>query len=104
MAGSYVQDINEVKTATELLKSHSHEQVKQHIVFDAQSRPFLIFTTYIGALDGDPCMVDEYVYASPTSTQIISRQERVYQWKAAWDANFTFDPTVSYDPDGDGVL
>ncbi len=107
MAGPYVKDIDEVKTATELLKTHSHEQVKQHIVLDAQSRPKFVFTTYIGAGEGDPCMVDEYVYAGPTSTQVINRQERVYKWKAAWEAGalaFTFDPSVSYDPDGDGVL
>jgi hypothetical protein len=107
MAGQYPQDIPEVKTALELLKTHAHEQVKQHVVLDGQGRPKFVFTTYIGAGEGDPCMVDEYVYANATSTQIINRQERVYKWKAAWEAGalaFTFDPTASYDADGDGVL
>jgi hypothetical protein len=107
MAGVLPQDNSDVKTATELLKSHANEQVKQHIVLDSQSRPKFVFTTYIGAGEGDPCMCDEYVYVNATSTQIINRQERVYRWKAAWEAGalaFTFDPTVSYDADGDGVL
>lgn len=107
MAGNLPQDNSDVKTATELLKSHANEQVKQHIVTDAQGRPKFVFTTYIGAVEGDPCMCDEYVYINSTSTQIINRQERVYKWKAAWEAGalaFTFDPTVSYDADGDGVL
>lgn len=107
MAGQYPQDISEVKTALELLKTHAHEQVKQHIVLDDRGRPKFIFTTYIGAREGDPCMCDEYVYANITSTQIINRQERVYKWKSAWETGalaFTFDPTASYDPDGDGVL
>lgn len=107
MAGIYPQDISEVKTAIELLKSHAHEQVKQHIVLDGAGRPKFVFTTYVGAQEGDPCMVDEYVYVNLTSTQIINRQERVYKWKAAWESGalaFTFDPTASYDADGDGVL
>jgi hypothetical protein len=102
--GPLPADNADVKTATELLKTHANESVKQHLVLDAQNRPFLIFTTYIGAKEGDPCTVDEYVYAGPTSTQIIARQERVYKWKAAWDTAFTFDPSANYDPDGDGVL
>jgi hypothetical protein len=93
-----------VKTKTELLKSHGKEQVKQHIVLDANSRPVFVFTAYVEAGEGAPCECTEYVYASPTSTIVIDRQERVYRWKAAWDANFTFDPTADYDPDGDGEL
>ncbi|HZX13694.1 MAG TPA: hypothetical protein VFF49_04765 [Thermodesulfobacteriota bacterium] len=107
MAGTYPIDISEVKTAIELLKSHSSEQVKQHTVVDSQGRPKFVFTTYIGAQNGDPCMVDEYVYINATSTQVINRQERVYKWKSAWETGalaFTFNPATSYDADGDGVL
>lgn len=103
MAGILPQDNGSI-AARDLLKSHENEPVKQHIVFDSQSRPQLIFTTYVGAQEGDPCTCDEYVYLSSTSTQIVSRQERHYRWKAAWDAGFIFDPTVSYDPDGNGVI
>jgi hypothetical protein len=104
MPGQYPVDIAEVTTATELLKSHANEQVKQHLVLDTQGRPKFIFTTYIGAGDGDPCMVDEYIYSNPTTTQIIGRQERIYRWKAAWETGFTFDPSANYDPDGDGAI
>lgn len=103
MAGVLPRDFNELKVR-DMLKSHANEPVKQHIVLDNQGRPKFIFTTYVGALEGDPCTVDEYVYADATSTQIIGRQERVYLWKAAWDVGFTFDPTADYDPDGDGDL
>ena len=104
MAGEYPIDISEVKTATELLKTHEHEQVKQYVITDAQGRDKFNFTTYIGAKEGDPCLVTEYVYINGTTTRVKARQERVYKWKAIWDAGFVFDPTVSYDPDGDGVL
>lgn len=104
MAGIYPIDNSEVKTAKELLKSQESEQIKQHIVVDAQGRDFLVFTAYIGAQEGEPCLVSEYVYSGPATTKIIGRQERVYKWKAAWDTLFAFDPTASYDPDGDGVL
>ena len=75
-----------------------------HVVVDANGRDQFVFTTYIGAGDGDPCLVSEYVYKDAMSTKVIGRQERVYKWKATWDAGFTFDPTVSYDPDGDGII
>lgn len=104
MAGIYPVDNTEVKSALELLKSHANEQVKQHTIYDAQVRPKFVFTTYIGAEEGDPCMCDEYVYLNATSTQVIARQERVYKWKAIWDSQFVFDPTASYDSDGDGQL
>ncbi len=104
MAGPFPQDNDEVKTATELLKSHASELVKQHTVLDAQGRPQLIFTTYIGATNGAPCLVTEYVYASVSSSIVIGRQERTYKWKAAWDSSFVFNPATSYDPDGDGVI
>lgn len=93
-----------VKTKTELLKTHKAEQVKQHTVLDALGRAKFIFTAPIDAINGTPCECTEYVYLSPTSTLMIGRQERVYTWKSAWDAIFTFDPTANYDPDGDGVL
>ena len=103
MAGILPNDVNELK-ARDLLKSHANEPVKQHIALDSQGRPKFVFTTYVGALDGDPCTVDEYVYKDATSTQIIARQERIYPWKSAWDTGFTFDPSADYDPDGDGDL
>jgi hypothetical protein len=102
--GTYPTDNDEVTTATELLRSHEKEQVKQHVVFDAQDRPKYVFTAAISAEDGDPCLVMEYVYRDATSTQIMDRQERTYAWKSAWDANFAFNPATSYDADGDGVL
>lgn len=97
-------DNDEVTTKTELLKTHKEEQVKQHIIYDLQDRPIFAFTAAIHAADGDPCLVTEYVYRNATSTQVYARQERVYKWKATWDSFFTFDPTVSYDADGDGTI
>jgi len=103
VAGELPKDRTET-LARDLLKTHAHEPVKQHLILDGAGRPFLVFTTYVGAQEGDPCTCDEYVYANPTSTQIVARQERIYSWKAAWDAAFTFDPTTDYDPDGDSIL
>lgn len=98
-----MSDDSRVKNKTSLLKSHQFEQAKQHIVYDAQNRPQLIFTADINATEGDPCLVTEYVYLNATSTDIISRQERTYSWKDTWDSLFVYDPLVSYDPDGDGI-
>ena len=97
-------DNDKVTSKRELLKAHLQEQTKQHIVRDAQARPQFIFTAYIEAGEGDPCICTEYVYYNATETDIKNRQERVYEWKAAWDGDFVFDPATNYDPDGDGEL
>lgn len=97
-------DNAKVTTKTELLKAQLQEQTKQFITRDPQGRVKYIFTAYVEAGEGDPCMCTEYVYFNPTETDIKARQERVYSWKSAWDAGFTFDPTANYDPDGDGDL
>jgi hypothetical protein len=97
-------DNDKVKTKTELFASQREEQVKQHIVYDLQDRPVFVFTMHISGVAGDPCSVTEYVYRNGTSTQVVARQERVGVWGATWDSAFTYDPTVTYDPDGDGVL
>lgn len=99
-----MSDNANVTSKTELLKTQASEQVKQHIVFDAQSRPVLVFTCGVGTKNNEPCSVTEYVYRDATSTQIKSRQERVYKWNSTWDANFIFNPALSYDADGDGNL
>lgn len=97
-------DSTHVRTVTELLKSHREGQVKSHTVYDAQLRPKFVFMADIKTQNGEPCLVTEYVYLSPTSTQVYKRQERIYIWKAAWDSGFSFDPAVNYDPDGDGNI
>jgi hypothetical protein len=104
VAGIYPVDISEVQSAETLHKQHAHQQVKQHTILDAQGRPKFIFTAYIGSGEGDPCLVTEYTYSATYTTTVIARQERVYKWKVSWDTGLIFDPTVSYDADGDGNL
>ena len=77
-------------TETELLKTHSSELVKQYIELDGQQRPSKVYTASRNAVDGSPCEVTEYVYQSPTSTQIKGRKEGYSVWDEAWvDAEFT---------------
>lgn len=99
-----VRDNDAVKSRNEIIKSLQNEQSKEHIVFDAQGRMVFLFQAPISAKDGTPCLATEYVYKDPTSTLVVSRQDRVYSWKASWDAGFSFDPNADYDPDGDGDL
>jgi len=89
---------------TSLLKSNKYQQVKQHIIYDANNRPLFVFTAPIDAVDQAPCTCTEYVYLGASSTLVRSRQEREYRWKAVWEDGFTFDGAVDYDSDGDGIL
>lgn len=89
---------------TDTLITSRNEMVKQHVVLDASSRAKFVFTAALNTPNGGTCEVTEYIYVSPSSTIIIGRQEQKGVWNTAWETNFTYDPTVSYDPDGDGVL
>lgn len=92
------------KSRSALLISLEGQLLKQHSVHDAQGRVVFLFEAPVNAKDGEPCLVTEYVYLSPTSTQVKDRQESHYRWKSAWEADFTFDQNADYDPDNDGVL
>lgn len=91
-------------TKGEILKSLEGQQLKQHIVHDASNRALFIFEAPVDAKEGTPCLCTELVYIDPTESIVIDKQERQYRWKSAWDSNFTFDPAVDYDLDGNGVL
>ena len=96
-----------VSSKTEILKSLEGQQLKQHIVHDAQSRPQFIFEAPVDANDGDPCLVTELVYIDATESIVVKKQERQYRWKSVWETSapaFTFDPAASYDANGDGVV
>lgn len=96
------KDNTDVTSRVVLIEQLQLSQTKQHTVNDAQGRPQFLFEAIVNASEGDPCLVTEYVYRTGSSTTVRSRQERVYRWKDAWDTAFTFDPSVNYDPDGDG--
>ena len=93
-----------VMTKGEILKSLEGQQLKQHIVHDAQQRAQFIFEAPSDAKDGTPCLCTELVYLSPTEAIVFAKREQQYRWKAAWDDNFTFDPNTDYDPNGDGII
>lgn len=76
-------------TKTELLKTHQAELVKQYVEYDGQDRAWKTYTAQTSAIHGAPCEVTEYVYRSPTSTQIKARKEGHATWDSSWDADFT---------------
>lgn len=74
---------------TELLTTHLHELTKVYVEVDGQSRPSKTYTAKTDAVDGDACLVTEYIYLNSTSTQVIARKEAYDTWDGTWDADFT---------------
>ncbi len=72
-------------STTALLKSHANELVKQYIVYDGQSRVFQVYTAVASTADQEPCLVTEYSYVGPVSTQIQARKEYNGVWSSAYD-------------------
>jgi len=66
------------------LKSQLHELVKQHIEYDAQSRPEYVYTVRADAADGAPCSVVRYAYEG-ISSRILYMKEYLGTWNSAWE-------------------
>jgi hypothetical protein len=79
------------RSKTELLIVGDHELVKQYQALDGQSRPWKIYTAPVWAHDGDPCLVTELIYQSPTSTDLKGKKEGYALWDSSFvpDSNFT---------------
>jgi hypothetical protein len=74
-----------------VLKTLTHELRKSYIELDGQSRPYLAYEAKYDATTGDPCLITEYCYSSPTSTTLIGVKETQGEWDDAYDtaAGFT---------------
>lgn len=68
----------------ELLSKIKKEILKEHVAFDSGNRISKKYLAPIGAVDGSPCLVIEYIYY-PTSTTVKGRSEGYGQWSASFD-------------------
>lgn len=72
------------KKASDFIKPHALEAVKQYIVYDGFNR---MSETYVALSDsehGTPCLKTEYVYAAD-SARVIKLKESIAVWDSAWD-------------------
>ena len=70
--------------ATDFIKSHGREAVKQYLEYDAFNRMVVTYTALADARDGESCIRTDYAYAG-TSTRVIKMKESLSIWQAAWD-------------------
>jgi len=68
--------------ATDYIKSQMHQAVKQYITYDASNRMEYSYAAMSDAVDGEPCIVTQYVYDG-TSTRIIKMKESIGTWVSA---------------------
>lgn len=69
---------------TNLLKSHAHEMVKSHTVYDLTLRATVTYTAITNAPDGAPCLKTQYAYDG-ASSRITDRKESQGVWDSDWD-------------------
>ena len=72
------------RKASDLVKSHLAEAIKQHIVYDGSERMSIVYTALAGALDGDQCGKTTYQYDG-ASTRVTGMKEELDVWDSAWD-------------------
>lgn len=70
--------------ATDFIKSHGREAVKQYLEYDAFNRMVVTYTAIADAKNGDQCVRTDYAYAG-NSTRVIKMRESLSTWQAAWD-------------------
>lgn len=72
-----------------VLKTLLHELSKTFIVRDGLGRIWKVYSAKSDALNNDPCILTEYIYTTPTSSDIAGEKEVNAQWDSTWDAGFT---------------
>ncbi len=70
--------------ATDLVKSHLAEAVKQYIVYDGSGRMIEVYSARTDAIDAESCGKTEYVYDGAT-TRVIKMKESLSAWDSTWD-------------------
>lgn len=70
---------------TGLLKTFQNELSKSYVVYDVGGRMTESYECREETEHGEPCLKTEYVYASPTSSNIVKRRETVAEWDSSWD-------------------
>ena len=89
-------------TKTELIKTVEKELIKQFQLLDILGRPYKLYTASTNALNGDPCLVTEFIYQSPTSTVMKGKKEGYSQWDTTFVPDSSF--TVSIPKDASKTL
>ncbi len=74
----------EFNRASDLVKSHIAEAIKQHFVYDGVDRMIEVYTALSGAEDGADCGKCTYAYDG-SSTRITGMKEELSTWDEAWD-------------------
>ena len=70
--------------ATDLVKSHLAEAVKQYLVYDGFGRMIEVYTALTEAQNGEQCGKTTYEYNGGT-TQVIKMKEELATWDSTWD-------------------
>lgn len=66
------------------IATHSKENVKQYLAYDASSRMEYVYEARSNAAHGDKCLKTQYVYDG-VSTRIIKMKETESLWDSSWD-------------------
>lgn len=91
-------------TKTELIKTSEHELIKLYQLVDGQDRPYKIYTASTNAVQGDPCLVTEIIYSSPTSTMVLAQKEAYDSWDTSWIPDNSFTVSVPLDESKTAII
>lgn len=71
-------------SATDFIKPHGREALKQYIVYDALYRMIAVYEAVADTAVGDQCLKTEYAYDGGSS-RIVKMKESLATWQAGWD-------------------
>lgn len=78
-------------TKTELLKTAEHEVIKQYQQLDTYGRPWKLYTASSNAIQGDPCLVTEFLYVDTITTTLKGKLDGY----TTWDTDFVPDSSFT---------
>lgn len=68
-----------------MLTSLKNELKKEYIALDGLGRAKFFYQAPINTKDGEPCLVTQVEYSSPTSTIIVKSKETVGVWSSSYE-------------------
>lgn len=78
-------------TKTELLKTSEFELIKQYQQLDVYGRPWKLYTASSNAVQGDPCLVTEFLYVDTITTTLKGKLDGY----STWDKDFVPDSSFT---------
>lgn len=89
--------VGQPQDGSEFLVTSEHELIKRFQLLDVYGRPHKLYTASSNALNGDPCLVSEFIYVDNITTILKGKIEGFANWDNSFVPDSSFTVSVPKD-------